>query len=417
MSQSEKWQEQKKSIGPGVITGASDDDPSGILIYLQSGVMLGFQALWTALLTLPLMYALQEMCGRLGLVTGKGLIQLIKKHYSAWVLYPIVIISVLAIIVNIGADLLAIGAVLERLTGLSRLFWIPFSGIFVIYCTIFFSYRKFSRALAWLTFSLFFYIVTALSLSIDWPQAIQRTLWPSMDWSGENALLIAAILGTTISPYLFFWQANEEVEERETRSEVKRFTVTKNELRFLARDTFLGMLFSNATMWFIILAASQLSVSYKLPALLSFDQAALVLRPLLGDWAFLAFSAGIIGTGLLAIPVLAGSIGYALAEVFSWQEGINRTFREARGFYLAICGATAAGTLLVFLRIDPLMLLIYTGVFYTLITPPLIFIVIRLASNPEVVGKHVTANASVKIGWLAFWLMSAASIGFAISFL
>lgn len=404
-----KFRKWREVAGPGVVTGASDDDPSGILIYLQSGVVLGFQALWTALLTLPLMYALQEMCGRLGLVTGKGLIRLIKEEYSRWVLYPIAIVSVVAITVNIGANLLAIGTVFERLTGWSRLAWIPLSAFFILYCTLFFSYRRFSRVLMWLAFSLFFYIATALSLNIDWARALQHTFWPSMTWSPQNILLVAAILGTTISPYLFFWQANEEVEER---AAIKRFTVTKHELKFLAKDTFLGMLFSNVTMWFIILAASQLNESYHLPMLLTFDQAALILQPLLGDWAFLAFSAGIIGTGFLAIPVLAGSIGYAFAEIFGWEEGVDRTFREAKGFYLAICGATVVGTLLVFFGADPLALLVYTGVLYTLITPPLIFIVIRLASDPRIVGRNVSSKIEVGFGWLALSLMSAAGVGF-----
>jgi Mn2+/Fe2+ NRAMP family transporter len=409
MKRRETWLDfMRKRIGPGVITGASDDDPSGILVYLQSGIVLGTQALWTALLTLPLMFSIQEMCARIGIVTRKGLIRLIKERYSMAILYPMAGIAVAVIIVNIGADLLAMGAVLERLTTWSRLFWIPALALVILYCTIFFSYRRFAQALTWLAFSLFFYVATAIYIGFDLESAVLATIFPRFEFTTQSIMLLAAILGTTISPYLFFWQAAEEMEEKELRSEgLKRIIVTKHELRFMEQDTFFGMLFSNATMWFIMISAHQLAVSQGLSFIGSFDEAALVLRPLLGESAFFAFGLGIIGTGLLAIPVLAGSVGYIFSEIFEIQEGIQRPFREAKGFYGAIIAATLAGMALVSLGFDPIKLLIATGVFYTLITPPLIYFIIRFANDDKLMKGKTNGRLSNILGWSTFAVMTS----------
>jgi len=399
-----------KKLGPGIITGASDDDPSGILTYLQAGVIMGVSSLWTALLSLPLMYAIQEMCARLGLVTDKGLMRLIKENYPRWILWVIALVSGVVITINIGADLLAISVVAEKLTNLPRLLWLPLAAGLILFGMVFFSYKKFVRILKWLTLSLFFYIITVLYINIDWREAILSTIWPAdFEWNTTTIMLVAAIVGTTISPYLFFWQADEEVEERnreKAERKLKRFVVTKHELKDLKEDTFLGMLFSNGVMWFIILAAAHLSSFYGLKEIENFDQAALALKPLLGDKAFLMFSLGIIGTGLLAIPVLAGSIGYLIAEVFGWREGLNRHFRQAKAFYAAIIISTLVGMLLAFSGLDPVRLLVYTGVFYTLITPPLIFIIIRLANDKKLMGKKTNSFTSNALGWTAFALIS-----------
>jgi len=399
-----------KKLGPGIITGASDDDPSGILTYLQAGVIMGVSSLWTALVSLPLMYTIQEMCARIGLVTDKGLMRLIKDHYPKWVLWVIAIISGIVITINIGADLLAIGVVAEKLSNISRFFWLPAASALILSGMIFFSYKKFVRVLKWLTLSLFFYIITVLYINVDWREAILSTFWPAhFEWNTTTILLVAAIAGTTISPYLFFWQTEEEVEERDqiqAKNKAKRFVVTKHELKDLKEDTFLGMLFSNSVMWFIIIAAAHLARFYGLTEIENFDQAALALKPLLGDNAFLMFSLGIIGTGLLAIPVLAGSIGYLIAEVFGWREGLNRRFHRARAFYGAIIVSTLVGMLLSFSGLDPVKLLVYTAVFYTLITPPLIFIIIRLANDPKIMGKKTNSFASNLLAWTAFGLIS-----------
>lgn len=406
----------KNGIGPGIITGASDDDPSGILTYLQAGVVLGFKSLWTALLTLPLMYGVQEMCGRIGLTTGKGLVRLIREKYGSKILYPIVALTTAAIVLNIAADLLAMGVVLEGLTKTSRLAWMPIISALILYATIFLSYKRLASLLKWFTFSLFFYIVTAFYLRIDWLHAISATLTPSFAWQTENILILSAILGTTISPYLFFWQASEEVEEKEFKH-IKNITVTKTELTLMRTDTFWGMLFSNLTMWFIMAGATSLGSLYGITHIESFDQAALVLRPLLGESAYLIFSLGILGTGFLTIPVLAGNIGYAIAEIFDWPEGMNKTFREAPGFYLAIASTTVVALAFGVSGFDPIKLLIYSAVFYTLITPPILFIILKIA-NSRTIMKHSTNNFfSNTLGVLTFILMTACALAYLSSFL
>ncbi len=405
-----------RKFGPGVITGASDDDPSGILTYLQAGVVLGVSSLWTALLSLPLMYTIQEMCGRIALVTGKGLMRLIKEHYSGLIVGIIAIISTVVITINIGADLLAIAIVTEELTNLPRLLWIVVAGAIVTVSMVVFSYEKFARILKWLTFSLVFYIVTVLYINVDWREAILSTIWPRyFSWNAESLILIVAIIGTTISPYLFFWQAEEEVEERQLHikeKSLKRFVVTKHELKDLRGDTFLGMLLSNLVMWFIILGASNLSRLYGLSEISSFDQAALALQPLLGDKAFLIFSLGIIGTGLLAVPVLAGSIGYIIAEVFGWKNGLHLKFRRAKPFYLVIACATFVGILLSFVGLDPVHLLIYTAVLYTIITPPIILIIIGLANNKKLMGDRVNTRTGNLLAWAAFAFITIITVAY-----
>lgn len=413
----EKIKKLGKSVGPGIITGASDDDPSGILTYLQSGFVLGFRMLWLAVFCLPFMYVMQEMASRIGYVTDKGLMKVIKEHYPRWILYIVGAISVVVITVNIGADLLAIGVVSEKLTSISRFFWLPAAGILISFFTIFLSYPKFASIMKWLIVSLFFYIIAAFYMGIDWKRAFLATIIPSFSFDKEFLILFTAFLGTTISPYLFFWQADEEVEERnEEKKEkhLKRFLVTKNELKHLRKDTFWGMFFSQLVTWFIVAAAGQAAVVYGAKEIVSFDQAALVLRPLLGGSAFFMFSLGIIGTGLIAVPVLAGSVGYALSEIFNWKEGINKTFRQARGFYMIIIAATLMGITMNFLNLDPIKLLIYTAVLYTIITPPLIFLIIRISNNKKIMGKRTNSWTSNIFGWLIFAITLGAAI-FAVS--
>ncbi|MEK7212555.1 MAG: Nramp family divalent metal transporter [Patescibacteria group bacterium] len=409
-----------KKLGPGLITGASDDDPSGILVYLQAGVILGFKTLWTALFTIPLMYAVQEMCGRIGLVTGKGLMRLIKENYPRTVLYFIAAISIGVIVVNIGADLLAVGAILEHLTRISRLVWLPLAAAVILVLTVFLSYHRFVQLMKWLLLSLVFYVVAVVYIGADWSAALRATFLPSLTWSKESALYIAAILGATISPYLFFWQANEEIEEeKEVMAEkhLQQFTVTKHELKLLKEDTFVGMLSSNVITWFIIVGGSQLALFYGVREISSFDQAAEVLQPVLGNFAYLVFALGLIGTGFLAIPILAGSVGYGLAEIFNWQEGINLPFRKARGFYLAIIAATISGMLITLAGIDPIKLLIYTAVLYTIITPPLIWIILRLSNNPNIMGASRNGLLSNFLGYLTLGVTTLAAAAYLISLL
>lgn len=397
-------------FGPGLITGASDDDPSGILTYLQAGVVLGVNALWTAFLTLPLMYGIQEMCARIGYVTKKGLMRLLRERHSRLVVAALALVYIAAVILNIGADLLAMGTVLQDLTSLPQILWMPLLSAAILAATILLSYKKFASVLRWLTFSLFFYIIAAFFGEIEWAKALKAMVWPEVPWSAGNAMLIAAILGTTISPYLFFWQANEEVEERADAGSAGRGL--KASLRSVSFDTFWGMLFSNVTMWFIIASATGLGSGFGIREITDFGEAALALKPLLGDGAYFMFALGILGTGLLAIPVLAGNIGYALAELFGWKEGMNKSFREAPGFYLAMIGATLMALLLVVRSVDPVTLLIYSGVFYTLITPPIIFVAIRLGSDEKLMGKFRNDRLSNALAWTGFGLMTVVAAGY-----
>ncbi len=409
-----------KKLGPGLITGASDDDPSGILTYLQGGVMLGFGALWTVLATLPMMYAIQEMSGRIGLVTEKGLMRIIKEQYSGPVLFFIAAISALVITINIGADLLAMGTVAQGFVPLSNFFLLPaFTGV-ILFSIIFFSYRKFARVLKWLTLSLFFYVLTVLYLNIDWLSAIRETFIPNFSWSKNTILLLAAVFGTTISPYLFFWQANEEIEEEEEQSRKKSFrriVVTKRVLKSLKEDTFAGMFISNAVAWFIIVGAAALAKSHGLGGIKNFEQASSVLQPLLGSFAYLAFSLGIIGTGLLAIPVLAGNIGYMFAEIFNWPEGMNKKFSEAKGFYCAISVATVVGMIINFFQIDPVTILIYTAVLYLLITPPIVYIILKIANNRHIMKSRTNSGTSNMLGGITFLVSLVLAAAYLISLL
>lgn len=410
----------KESLGPGFITGASDDDPSGILTYIQSGVVLGLQGLWVSLVSLPLMYGIQEMCGRIGYVTGKGLVKSIKSHMSPWVLYPMVLLASGVVVVNVGADLLAIGVVLEKLSGLSRFMWIPLAGALLLASVVLFSYRKMASVLKWVALSLFFYIACAFFLDIHWWEAIKNTFIPHVSFQGETMFLIAAMIGTTISPYLFFWQVNEEAEEREEYMEkkhLKRFLVTRRMMAALKKDTFVGMLLSNVVMWFIILTASSLGAHFQIGSIQSFDDAALVLEPVLGQYAYLIFCLGIIGTGLLAIPVLAGGVGYMVAETFDWEEGLNKHFKEAEGFYMAIIISVLLGILLAALGLNPVNLLISTALFYSILTPLLILVLLKLGNTKKIMGKNANSLGSNVLGWLAFIATTAVVVGYVVSVL
>lgn len=402
-------------IGPGIITGASDDDPSGILTYLQAGAVLGLSSLWTALFCLPLMYGVQEMCGRLGYVTGKGLMRLIKERLPKVLLYLVAFISAIVMTVNIGADLLAMAVVLEKLVGIGQWLWLLIVAAVVLTGTIYFSYPPLARVFKWLTLSLLCYVAVVFYLKIDWGEVLWRTVAPGFAWSKTSIMLLTAILGTTISPYLFFWQTDEEVEERQqlvARRALKRFVVTRHRLQVLREDTFTGMFFSNLVMWFIIVAAAQLGSLFGVHQISSFDQAALVLHPLLGNAAYLMFSLGLIGTGLLAVPVLAGSVGYVLAELFGWAEGMNKKFHEARGFYGVIIAATVGGLLLNWFHIDPVQLLIYTAVAYGVITPLLIFAILRLANDRTLLHHKVNSRWANFWGVLTLVVTSAAVVGY-----
>ncbi|MDE2144618.1 MAG: divalent metal cation transporter [Patescibacteria group bacterium] len=403
-----------EKIGPGIITGIADDDPSGVLTYIQSGLVLGPSSFWLAPFMLPMMYAIQEISGRLGLKSGKGLMSLIKENYHPAVFGSIAVASSIVIIINIGADLLAMSIILESLFRVSRLIWLPVVATLITSGMIFLSYKRFAEIMKWLALSLVFYILAVFYMHVQWLPTLKATILPSMSFNPGTLMLIAAVLGTSISPYLFFWQSGEEVEEKEEKTEErqKKYIITSRRIRDLREDTFIGMLFSEIGAWFMLIGGSQLFRLYHIKQISDFNQIALVLKPALGEAAYLIFSLGILGVGAIAIPTLAGSVGYMVAEVFKWKEGMNKRFKEASRFYLVIIIAMLAGLALNVLRLNPISLLIYTAVLYTIITPPIIYILIKLARNKKIVGNKTTTPLVHYIGIATLIIMAASAIGY-----
>jgi len=401
-------------IGPGVITGVADDDPSGVLTYIQSGVMLGSASFWLAPFMLPMMYAAQEISARLGLKTEKGLMQLIKENYAKPIVFGIALISAVVIITNIGADLLAMSITLGSLFHISRFAWLPIVSAAIIAGMVFLSYKKFADVMKWFTISLLFYILAVFYMHVSWLPTLKATVIPSLSFNGSTLVLIAAVLGTSISPYLFFWQSSEEVEERKEKEEEAghKYRITSRRIRDLREDTFFGMLFSEIGTWFMLVGGAQIPRFFHLTQITDFNQASLVLRPILGPGAYLIFSLGIIGVGAIAIPTMAGSIGYMAAEIFDWPEGINKRVREAKWFYATIVLAMLSGLALNLLNLNPVELLIYTAVLYTIITPPIIYLLIRMANNKKIVGEQTTTPAVNVLGYVTLFVMLAAAIGY-----
>ncbi len=401
-------------IGPGIITGVADDDPSGVLTYIQSGLVLGAASFWLALFMFPMMYAVQEISGRLGLKSGKGLMELIKEHYHPVISGGIALISSIVIIINIGADLLAMSIILESMFHVSRFIILPVVAILITSGMIFLSYKRFSEIMKWFALSLVFYIITVFYMHVSWIASLKATVIPSFSLTTGNILLLAAILGTTISPYLFFWQSGEEVEEREEKTEEshRRYFITTRRIRDMREDTFLGMLFSEIGTWFMLVGGAQILRLYHISQISDFNQVALVLKPALGPAAYLIFGLGIIGVSALAIPTMAGSVGYMFSEVFGWKEGINKRFKEASKFYLVIIIAMLAGLGLNVLHLNPVQLLIYTAVLYTIITPPIIYLLLRLARNKKIVGDKITTPVVQTIGIITLVVMTAVAIGY-----
>ncbi len=406
-----------KILGPGFITGASDDDPSGIITYSQTGALFGFSQLWTAPFSFPFMSAVQEMCGRIGLVTGKGLAGVIREHYPKKILYAAVLLLLVANAINIGADLGAMAAVAELVFGMSFIFWLMSMVILTLVLEIFVSYKVYARYLKYLTFALFAYILTVITLKIDWTAVLFSTFVPRIEISREYIFNIVAILGTTISPYLFFWQANEEVEEEVAHHRLRQLgagqpRITPKDITRLRIDTIIGMFFSNLVMFFIIVTTGATLFPNGVSAIESAQGAALALRPFAGDFAFLLFALGIIGTGLLAVPILAGSASYAVSEAFGWRAGLYMKLRKAHGFYGVITLATLAGILINFIGISPLTALYYTAVINGIIAPPLMVMILLIANNRKVMGERVNGRLTNMLGITITGIMAFASVIF-----
>ena len=398
-----------KNVGPGIVTGSSDDDPSGIATYSQAGAQAGYGFLWSALLTFPLMVAVQEMCARIGLATGKGLAGNLRDHFPKPVLYFLTLLVLIGSTINIGADLAGMSAAASLLLPLPSLAWIVIFSVIVVLAMVFLPYHKFAAILKWLTFGLLAYILVPFATQVDWGEVAMATLIPSLAWNKESILILVAILGTTISPYLFFWQASMEVEEERDKKHMKKWVVTKHEIKLMRQDVTFGMFISNLVMMFIMIATATTLFRNGITNIESAEQAASALRPFAGDGAYLLFALGIIGTGFLAVPVLAGAASYAISEIFGWREGFDNQFSRAKGFYLVVIASTLIGASLSFLGVNPIQMLIYTAVIYGLIAPVLILFIWILANKKAAMGDRKNGWLSNTVVGLTLLLMTAAA--------
>ena len=415
-------------LGPGIVTGAADDDPSGIATYSQAGAQFGFQMPWTMLVTYPLMTAVQEACMRIGAITGKGLAAAVREHYPKKILYPVVGLVVLANTLNIGSDIGAMAASAELLVPALPfpLLAIAFA-LLIILLEVFISYRTYIRILKWLSMALFAYFITAFLIDVPWLTVLKATFTPRVEWSATYLYIIVAIFGTTISPYLFFWQTSNVVEEEIANHRLPQRGgiphLTRSYLKRLRIDTAIGMLFSNVTAWFIIIVGAVVLNQAGITTIETAADAARALEPLVhtfpnaGFLAKLIFAIGIIGIGLQSIPVLAGSSAYAVAETFSWREGLYRKFRQSRNFYFVIIFGTLAGLLFNFIGFNPIKALVFTAVFNGIAAVPLIFLIARITSREDVMGEYKSGWLS-KLGlWTAFAIMAIFAIALLVSFI
>lgn len=401
-------------LGPGLITGASDDDPSGIGTYSMAGAALGFATLWTAIVTLPLMAVVQYICAKIGLVSGRGLAGVLRHFYPKWLLYPSVACLVIANTINAGTDIAAIAAGVNLLLPIPIKWMILPIALAIIAFEIWGSYRMIANVFKWLTLSLFAYVFAAFLARPDWGEVLRSTFLPTLSFTPAYLTTIVAILGTTISPYLFFWQASEEVEEEmsEGRTSVKkRRGATPAELRDAKYDTLVGMFFCNIVFFFVIVATASTLNKAGLTDIQSAADAALALRPLAGDAATYLFAIGMIGAGFLAVPVLTGTSAYAVAETFGWRYGLNTKPYQAKQFYAVIAISTLIGIMIDFVGINPMKALYWTAVINGLLAPPLLVIIMLIANNKKVMGGHVNGLFENIVGWLAAVIMAVAAIG------
>ena len=405
-----------RMLGPGFITGASDDDPSGIGTYAVAGASLGLQTLWTALLTFPLMAAVQNICARIGMVSGQGLAGVLREHYPRAVLYGAVVLLFGANTINVGADLGAIADAVHLLTGIQAIWLIVPVAIGIVAVQIFGSYRLIANTFKWLTLALLAYVIDAIIVRPDLGETLRATFVPTLSLDPTYITTLVAILGTTISPYLFFWQSSEEVEEevelgRETKD--ARRGAAPAEIHHSTLDVNIGMGFSNLVQYFIILATALTLFKSGKTDIKSAADAAEALKPLVGDFAGILFAAGMIGAGLLAIPILSGSAAYAIAEAFGWRYGLNTHWSKARPFYGVIIASTLIGVAMNFTGINPIDALFYTALLNGIIAPPLLVLVMLAARNKNVMGDQTTGPVLTTLGWLATIGMFLALAGLA----
>ena len=402
------------NLGPGLITGAADDDPSGISTYSVAGAAFGYLPLWVSLFCFPLMASVQLMCARLGLVTGRGLAGAIRRYYPRWVLWGACSLLIVANVFNIGADLGGMAAAMALVTGISSFFWTPFFTAVIILVLIYSSYRLIAKIFKWLTLVLFSYILTAFLAHPDWGAVLHATFIPHVLWSAAFLAAFVGILGTTISPYLFFWQASQEVDEERAQGRMtvaSRKGATDVELRNARIDVLIGMFFANLVMYFIILTTAATLHAHGITDIQTPQQAAMALRPLAGPWAYLLFTLGIIGTGLLAVPVLAGSAAYAIAEAEKWRGSLESRPNVGKRFYAVVAVSMLLGLALDFVGFNAVRMLFYSAVLNGVLAPPLIVLVTLLTSNPKVMGKRVSPPLLRILGWGTAAIMAIAAIG------
>ena len=402
-------------LGPGLITGASDDDPSGIATYSQAGAQMGYDLGWTLLFSWPLMCAIQEISARIGRVTGLGLAGNLKKHYPAVFVYALVALLVVANVINLGADMGAMGAALNLVLGGPTLVYVAMFGVVSALLEVFVRYSRYVSVLKWLTLSLFAYVGVALVSHVPWTTVARHLFVPNISLKPGYLTVVVAILGTTISPYLFFWQAEEEVEEVKERDDAKPLIrapeQAKSELGRIRLDTYLGMGFSNAVALFIVITTAATLHAHGITDIQTSSQAALALRPIAGQFAFFVFALGIIGCGLLALPVLAGSAAYALGEAFGWHVGLSRKLNRAKAFYGAVVASMVIGGGLNFVHIDPIKALFWSAVINGVAAVPIMAMIMHLASHKAAMGEFKISSGLKAVGWLATVVMGVAAVG------
>ena len=398
-----------KKLGPGLVTGSSDDDPSGIATYSQAGALFGLSTLWATLISFPLMAAIQEMCARIGLVTSLGLTGTLKQYYPRPVLYLMLLFSCPAIVLNIGADIAGMGAVGNLLfPTIDASYFSVFFTILLLIIIVYYPYQRIAAILKYLCIVLLVYLIVPFLFKQDWLAVLKATFIPVIKFDKEFLSILVAILGTTISPYLFFWQATMEVEEMRHRK--KHIVVDKKIIHEMQQDVDFGMGFSGVVAWFIILTTGTVLFNSGIHQIDTVEQAAKALRPVAGDFAYLLFAVGVIGTGLLAIPVLSGSLSYIFCETFGWKEGLDNEFYEAKPFYIIIAISLVLGLSLNYVGISPIQGLLYAAILYGITAPVLIAIILHICNNETVMGRFTNGRKSNILGFATMIIMAAAAV-------
>ncbi|NBU80443.1 MAG: divalent metal cation transporter [Flavobacteriaceae bacterium] len=397
-----------KVLGPGLITGASDDDPSGIATYSQAGAAFGLSTLWTSIVAFPLMASIQQMCAKIGLVTSQGLTGALKTHYHKSVLYLMLLFSFPAIIMNIGADIAGMGAVGNLLfPAIDASFFSVFFTILLLGLIIYLPYVKIASVLKYLCIVMLVYFIVPFLYKQDFAAIAKATFIPTIKFNKDFIAILVGILGTTISPYLFFWQASVEVEEMKNKK--RHLIVNKKIINDMQQDVDFGMSFSGFVMYFIILTTGTVLFNAGIHQIDTVEQAAAALKPLAGNFAYLLFAVGVIGTGLIAIPVLSGSISYIITETFGWEQGLDKKFHEAKAFYIVIAISLMLGLSLNYIGISPVKALIYTAILYGLTAPVLIAIILHISNNKKVMGNFTNSRLSNFLGFTALTIMTLAA--------